>query len=206
VLSEVTIRVVPAPESERTLLLPTADATEAVRSMSRALGSPFDVSSAAFDPERGCLLRLEGFASSVASRVAGLRKLLGAPVAAELDAEASRASWREIGSATALADWPVVWRISVPPSEAPRTLAALCPERYLLDWGGGLIWAAYRTLDAARVRGALSSGHATLLKAPRPAASDVPVFHPQPPAVAAIAARLKHAFDPAGKLNPGRMG
>jgi glycolate oxidase FAD binding subunit len=31
------------------------------------------------------------------------------------------------------------------------------------------------------------------------------VFHPQTPAVAAAAARLRDAFDPRGILNPGRM-
>jgi glycolate oxidase FAD binding subunit len=75
----------------------------------------------------------------------------------------------------------------------------------LLDWGGGLILAAYERVDAALVRGAFSGGHATLLKAPEAARASTPVFHPQPPAVAAAAARLRSAFDPRGILNPGRM-
>jgi len=65
-----------------------------------------------------------------------------------------------------LASSAVVWRLSVPPAEAPAVLERLRPERYLLDWGGGLIFAAYSSVDAAHVRGALTSGHATLLKAP----------------------------------------
>jgi glycolate oxidase FAD binding subunit len=32
------------------------------------------------------------------------------------------------------------------------------------------------------------------------------VFHPEPAPVAAIAAGLRRRFDPAGILNPGRMG
>ena len=84
-------------------------------------------------------------------------------------------------------------------------LDALAPDGYLLDWGGGLILAAYAEVDAARVRGALPSGHATLLKAPATARAATPVFQPQAPAVAATAARVRNAFDPRGILNPGRM-
>jgi glycolate oxidase FAD binding subunit len=68
-----------------------------------------------------------------------------------------------------------------------------------------LITAAYASVDAARVRGAFTNGHATLLKAPAEARAATPVFQPQPPAVAAAAARLRSAFDPRGVLNPGRM-
>jgi glycolate oxidase FAD binding subunit len=48
-------------------------------------------------------------------------------------------------------------------------------------------------------------GHATLLKAPAAVRAAQSVFQPQPPAVAAAAARLRDAFDPRGILNPGRM-
>jgi glycolate oxidase FAD binding subunit len=94
----------------------------------------------------------------------------------------------------------------VPPTDAPRVLAALAPERYLLDWGGGLISAAFSVADAARVRGALREGHATLFKAPREARAANAVFQPQPAALAAASRRVKHAFDPGGRLSPGRLG
>ena len=224
VLTSVTVRVAPLPETERTLVVPSATAADAVTAMSAALGSPHDVSAAAFDAERGCLLRLEGFAASVDARGAALLRTLregaerdGAAAPgpdadvpraeiALLGAGESRALWSEIGGAAALTGWPVVWRISVPPSDAPRVLAALAPERYLLDWGGGLIWAAFSAADAARVRGALREGHATLFKAPREARAANAVFHPQPAALAAASRRVKHAFDPGGRLSPGRLG
>jgi glycolate oxidase FAD binding subunit len=226
VLTSVTLRVAPLPETERTLVVPSRTAADAVAVMSAALGSPHDVSAAAFDAERGCLLRLEGFAASVDARGAALVRLLraesdqhggasapardaparGADIAT-VDADASRALWAEIGGVTALARWPVVWRISVPPSDAPRLLAALAPERYLLDWGGGLIYAAFSAVDAVRVRGALlREGHATLFKAPREARAANAVFQPQPAALAAASQRVKHAFDPDGRLSPGRLG
>jgi glycolate oxidase FAD binding subunit len=172
------------------------------------------------------VLRLEGFAASVDAREAALARMLrGAPSTESSGAEAPRrgpaarhgdvatlgaaescALWAAIGGATALAPWPVVWRISVPPTDAPRVLAALAPDRYLLDWGGGLISAAFSSVDAARVRGALREGHATLFKASSDARAANEVFHPQPPALATASKRVKHAFDPANRLSPGRLG
>jgi len=84
-------------------------------------------------------------------------------------------------------------------------LERLDTDRYLVDWGGGLVLAGFDLVDAQRVRAALTTGHATLLKAPAAARAATPVFQPQAPAVAAVAARVRSAFDPRGILNPGRM-
>ena len=123
-----------------------------------------------------------------------------------VDGPSSRQLWHAHASAVTLTAIPVVWRISVPPADAPAVLERLRPLRYLLDWGGGLIWAGFETLDAAHVRGAFAAGHATLIKAPVAERAASAVFQPQPRVAAAAAARLKAAFDPRGILNPGRMG
>ena len=81
VLADVTIRVMPAAETERTLLVEAEDTAAAVAAMTAALGSPHDVSAAAFDPSRGVCLRLEGFAASVDARAAALRELVRADAA-----------------------------------------------------------------------------------------------------------------------------
>lgn len=205
VFTDVTVRVVPLPETERTLVTRAADPLAAVAVMTAALGSPYDVSAAAFDPQRGCLLRVEGFAAGVDARVAALTAELGLSDARELDRDASRAAWQAISSAESLAECACVWRISVPPTEAARVVASLDPDRYLLDWGGGLVWIGAQGADAARVRASLGGGHATLWKAPLEQRSATPVFQPQEPAVAELARLLKASFDPAGKLNPGRL-
>ena len=205
VLTEVTIRVAPAPELDRTLVVARGSAGECLELLRAALRSPHDVSAAAVDPERGSLLRLEGFAASVEARTRALCDGLGLEPEAVLEGPASRDVWHRQAGGAALAASPVVWRISVPPADALRVLERLEPERYLVDWGGGLILAAYGAVDADRVRGALTSGHATLLKAPAGARAATHVFQPQPAAVAAAAARLRAAFDSRGILNPGRM-
>jgi glycolate oxidase FAD binding subunit len=48
-------------------------------------------------------------------------------------------------------------------------------------------------------------GHATLVRAPVLVRSNIEVFHPQAPPLAALSKRVKSQFDPKRVLNPGRM-
>ncbi len=209
VLTEVTIRVHPLPECERTLVIAARGPGDAVRMMSAALGSACEVSSAAFAPRLGVALRLEGFAPSVAARSRALGEVLAQDAGAAdrywLEGEPSSRLWHEMGGAQSLARYPIVWRLSIPPSNAPRLLEHIDPEDYLLDWGGGLVWIAASRADPTRVRAALEGGHATLFKAPREVRSTTPVFEPLSASLAALTARVKASFDPASRLNPGRM-
>lgn len=203
IMSEVTLKVVPQTETELTLIVPDETPVAAVNTLTEALGSAHEVSSAAFDPWRGSALRLEGIAASVAAREEALLGELGGPEVERLEADDSCAFWGRQAGAEALSEWPIVWRISVPPSDAPRVIEAIAPERYLLDWGGGLIWAAFNSVDSSRVRGALRAGHAFLVKAP----PDSRTCRQQPPSAVMeqVLDKLRQAFDPAGRLNPGRM-
>ena len=78
------------------------------------------------------------------------------------------------------------------------------------DWQGGLIWLRLEGDPGAdlvrRCVRAHGGGHATLVRASAATRMTVPVFEPQPPALATLSARLKAEFDPKGVLNPGRMG
>ena len=206
VLTDVTLRVTPTAELDRTLVVAGSSPAASVALLGAALGSPHDVSAAGFDPKRGSLLRLEGFAASVAARTDALCAEFGVTPTGVVDGAASRQLWHAHASAASLAASEVVWRVSVAPGDAAAVLERLRPREFLLDWGGGLIWAAFDTVDVARVRGSFAAGHATLIKAPATDRAAAAVFQPQSPVAAAAAARLKAAFDPRGILNPGRMG
>ena len=211
-LTSITVKVLPRPETEETILVEGLDDTAAVPVMSLAMQSACEVSGAAHVPGEGTFLRLEGIAASVAARRDGLAKLLARPVQI-LAAKASGTIWQRIRDVLVLADTPdrQVWRLSVTPSDAPALLAKLRGSleiRYVLDWAGGLIWLDVPPTEdaaAAVIRGAMRSGHATLIRAPEGVRAAVDVFHPQAPALAALSARVKDSFDPRRLFNPGRM-
>jgi glycolate oxidase FAD binding subunit len=218
VLDEVTVKVLPAPDQTRTLLLLGLTDEAAVKAMCLAMGSPHDVSGAAHVDGRTAL-RLEGVAPSVEARVKGLRDLLADSTGKmeELGTLESRALWRDVRDVAVLntASDAIVWKVSCPPTEGAAVAARIKAQRpqahAVYDWSGGLVWLALPASDDADhtlVRGALSStgGHATLIRAPEQVRASVPVFHPQPAPLAALAARVKESFDPKGVFNPGRMG
>jgi glycolate oxidase FAD binding subunit len=170
VMTEVTLKVMPRPESERTLALRGLDDVAANRAMTAALGSPFDVSGAAHlpnsafrtaagggfgdlgSPEQAVtLLRLEGITASVVHRATALGAILAPFGAAEfLEDDASADIWRSVRDIKpfavngTLGAWPV-WRIVCPPASGGALGQALARDTggdVFYDWGGGLIWAA----------------------------------------------------------------
>jgi glycolate oxidase FAD binding subunit len=217
VITEVTLKVLPAPETSATLLIETPDLASAVAALSAGLGSPFGVSAAAALPAQGhviAALRLEDFAASVAYRMEKLQEMfdrIGAQRVME-DHE-SRAFWqgvREVKPLNARAE-DALWRVSVRPSAGPRiaTAAYAIDGRVLLDWGGGLVWIAASPSIAnhAAIRAAASAagGTAMLFRAPEALRLAVPVLPEEAAAIARIGARVKEALDPGGLFNPGHM-
>ena len=219
VLTEVTFKLLPMAERETTLLFRGLATAEAVEAMTSAMATPFEITGAAHHPGARPLtaLRFEGFATSCAYRTERLTAMLAAFGTPDLlhDAD-SAAFWRDIRDVRLLAaaGEDVVWRISVKPTEAPHVAARLESEvgaRLLLDWSGGLIWAAIAGpadggAAAVREAAALHGGYATLIRAPLGLRAVVSAFQPEPPAIAAITKAIRAQFDPAGILNPGRMG
>jgi len=221
-LTEATVKVLPVPEATRTIALRGLDDGAAVRAMTLALNSSHEPGGAAHLPARVSaegtamtLARVEGPVPSVEARAASLRQELAGFGAAEIlgDAE-SLALWLKVRDASIFASPSdeIVWRVSTAPSAAPALVAVLgraVDFRYFLDWGGGLLWLAVTGAEdggAAAIRAALGGGgHATLIRAPDALRAAVPVFHPQPPALAALSARIKESFDPRRILNRGRM-
>ena len=232
-LEEVTVKVLPKPEALSTVILWGLDALGAVRSLSRALASPHEVSGAAYIPAPAtaglmslpgstavAALRLEGPDPSVTFRRERLLVELGSDCeASSLDDEASIAFWRAVRDVLPLAGSGdrAVWRVSVAPSrggEVGEAIAHRLDTNWYLDWAGGLVWAAIAgaedggaTVIRNAIRGAdgRGTGHATLIKGSPELRRSVPVFEPQSPPLAALVGRIKESFDPRRILNPGRM-
>jgi glycolate oxidase FAD binding subunit len=169
VMTEVTLKVMPRAESERTVLLRGLDDLAANQAMTAALGSPFDVSGAAHltgsalrttqgplgelaGPDQSVtLLRLEGISVSAKHRAASLAAALASFGAAEIvEDAASAALWAGIRDVVPFAAsgpralWPV-WRIVCPPASGGalgQAIAKASQGEVIYDWGGGLIWAA----------------------------------------------------------------
>jgi glycolate oxidase FAD binding subunit len=187
VMTEVTLKVMPRPEAERTLLLRGLDDVAANRAMTAALGSPYDVSAAAHVPASALraevagldalgsprqaltLIRLEGILASASDRAASLAKALAPFGAVEtIEDAASAEAWRAIrdvlpfAAQGPLGAWPV-WRIVCPPASGGALGQALARDTggdVIYDWGGGLIWAALppkADAQAALVRGRVNA-------------------------------------------------
>lgn len=206
-ITELTLKVLPAPRERRTLLLRGLSAEDAVAAMARALGSAAEVTAAAHLPAwRGdalTALRLDGFPSSIDARAETLARLLGG--LETLDAPAGDELWTAVRHAAPLpADKPL-WRAIVPAAEAPTFVAATGGE-WLFDWAGGLVWLA-SDVDPGAIRRAASElgGHATLIRADAAMRAAVPTLHPQPAPLAALEARVRRAFDPNGVFETGRF-
>jgi glycolate oxidase FAD binding subunit len=225
ILTEITLKVLPRAETSLTLAIAVPGLAQGVAALSAGLGSPFGVTGAALlpegDPAHGlagatALLRLEDFREFIAHRAGALRSLLeGFGPMVVLEAAASVALWRSVRDALPLgpvARGEAVWRVSVRPRAGPAVAEALrlaFGARLLLDWGGGLVWAAGPATAAAHAAvmqaAQQAGGTFTLFRAPDALRASVAVLPAEPPALAAIGARVKAALDPAGVLNPGRM-
>ncbi len=216
VISEISFKVLPKPEAEATLICGGLGPVAAVDALGRAMGSPYGITGAAHDGS-SALVRIEGLAGSVAYRTGQLRTLLGAEWQV-LDGKDSAERWHSVRDLAALAgengSAHAAWRLSVKPSDGPAVVAAIQEQletKAVYDWAGGLVW--LRVPDAGdagagiiRAEIAARGGHATLIRAADPTRAAVDVFQPEPARLAAIAQGLRAKFDPAGILNPGRMG
>lgn len=190
ILLEISLKVLPRPELEQTLLFECSDA-QAIQRCNDWAGQPLPLSATVFD--NGWLyLRLSGSAVAVH---AARGKLGGDAIA---DATIFWTKIRDHRHPFFQDDAPL-WRLSLPAATHPLDL----PGDWLLDWGGAQRWLKTpATATEVRAAAARAGGHATLF---RGGDRQGEIFHPLSPALAAVQRRLKVAFDPQGILNPGRM-
>lgn len=161
-LTEVTVKVLPAPEKSRTVLIYGLDDARAILALSRAVNSPHEVSGAAHLPAdiaaRSAVdfvagsgravtaIRVEGPGPSVEHRCESLRReLQDVGPTEELHSLRSSRLWRELRDAASLLPDParLIWRLSVPPAAGAQIVAEIdSPPR-----GGGGQGAAIPVAD-----------------------------------------------------------
>ena len=189
VITEVSLKVMPAPETSQTLAL-ELDAEPALAYMTRSAREPAPLTGACWLDGR-LFLRLSGAAAAVE---ASARRWGGDLVA---PAEAPWQALREF-SAGAQARGEPLWRVSLA-GNAPLPSGA---APLLIDWGGALRWFAAEGFDAFAYAGEYG-GHASLWWPPADWQGET--AQPLSPPLQALHQRLKLAFDPQRILNPGRL-
>jgi len=188
-LLEVSIKVLPAPAVERSLVLslPRDRALQLMRELAR---QPAPLSGACHLDDQ-LHLRLSGNAASVAA----WEKQIGG------DSGAGEEFWLRLRnhSLAFFESGRPLWRLSVPP--ATRRLE--CEHQVLTDWAGSQRW-VYSSSGAMEIRDEVAKvgGHAILF---RHGDKKTPVFHPLDSVRERLHRGLKQTFDPQGILNPGRQ-
>lgn len=193
VITEVSLKVLPAPASTATLTLdlPMSDCHARTEGWLRE-GRP--VSAVAHDGQQ-LFLRLSGTVSAVADAV---RDIGGEA----MDTGTAQRFWTSLRDQTHafFADpQRPLWRVSLPPA---ADLSAFEGTK-LAEWAGQQLWLR-DTTDAATLRQTAESlgGSATLFRGVLP---EVSVFHPLDRVKRRLHQSLKAAFDPRGILNPNRL-
>lgn len=190
VVLEVSLKVLPLPEAERSVSLELAP-VELHAHVEQALRAGAPVTAAAHDGEQA-YIRLSGAASAVDAGAEGL----------------GGNETQDAGFWTRLRDQQLdffgndtapLWRIVLPPG---NPLPDLDGQR-ILDWAGQVVWLCTdQSAEQVRAAATAAGGHATLFRGGDDATA---VFTPLDPVLARYHQRLKQAFDPAGILNPGRL-
>ncbi len=213
VMTELTLKVLPRPRSVTTTTIEGLRAEAAIAAMARAMGSPCAVAAAAHMPAAGdrpsvTAFRIEGFAESVAARVEDLAAALTMDGrCSTMSPDESSRLWDAVATAAPLAEREALWRAHVAPSRAGALTAALeaLGVSYLLDWAGAALWIGAPADGDVRAAVKASGGHAMLVRAPAASRAITPIREPEAPGAAALSARVKQAFDPAGILDPHRF-
>lgn len=199
ILLEISLKVIPKPTTELTLILEHADADAAIVLMNTLAGKPIPISAAAWVAGK-TRIRLSGSAAGVTQA----SQTIGGSVDG-----AGAAFWREIreqthGFFTAHQfDGQSNRQLLVKSTVASATKMFCQNKPQLIDWSGGLRWYSCPERDREFEDAVKSvNGHVTHF---RNGDRKSEVFTPLPDAILKLHQNLKHQFDPHGILNPGRM-
>ncbi len=194
IILEVSLKLLPQAQTEITLTQ-EVDRSRALALLRDWAGKPLPLSASAHLDNR-LYYRLSGVESSLqaARAIMGGDELHGGEQFWE-DLREQRMDFFQ-------SDTPL-WRVSLPPATQTDDMQAALNADSLMEWGGALHWlstdaAAETVFNYAREK----QGHATLF---RRGDQNGQIFSPLPAGMLKLHQQLKHAFDPKGIFNPGRM-
>jgi glycolate oxidase FAD binding subunit len=190
VLLEVSIKVLPRPETELTVVH-ELDISASLTKVHELARQSLPVSATCFDGN-ALHIRLSGAQAAVDAA----RKLLGGDT---LPADDN--FWHELKEQQLdfFKSDGELWRLSLTSNSPDLGLNG----KTLYEWNGAQRWLIGDDRgDVIRERAALHGGHATCF---RPRHDSEEVFHPLDSGLLAIHRQLKKAFDPESIFNPGRM-
>jgi glycolate oxidase FAD binding subunit len=189
VLLDVSLKVLPLPPAERTLVL-EMDETAAPARLAQFARCAAPLSAGSWVAGRA-YLRFEGSDETLDE----VQRRIGGEVLAD-----SRGFWSALREQTHpfFAGGRPLWRCALPPLAPAPPLAG--PT--LIEWNGQQRWYRGTPGTAAFDAAAAVGGHATLF---RHGSAGADVFAPLPAPLLRLHQALKREFDPAGILNPGRL-
>ena len=229
ILTELSIKVLPKPETSKTLVIKNPHLKKALGYLGESLSSSTDPSGGVFYPDyfgknfilndlthEGGLtaIRIEGATNSVDQRIDRLSKeleLLSQEISI-LDTEQSNIFWNRTKNLEVFKNLKSnFFRIVVPMSETLQVIQKLKRNdiKYFIDWGGSLIWIAFNEINSkilSEIKQIVQKHHGyyTIIKIEEDLKASIDVFTIDPIKYK-ISEKIKKSFDPKRIFNPGKM-
>ena len=229
ILTELSIKVLPKPETSKTLVINNPHLKKALSYLGQSLSSSTDPSGGVFYPDyfgknfilndltyEGGLtaIRIEGPTNSVDQRIDRLSKELGllSQEISILDTEQSNIFWNRTKNLEVFKNLKSnLLRIVVPISETLQVIQKLKSNdvNYFIDWGGSLVWMAFNEINTKILNETKQivkkhHGYYTIIKIEEDLKASADVFTIDPIKYK-ISEKIKRSFDPKRIFNPGKM-
>ena len=229
VLTELSIKVLPKPETSKTLIINNPHVKKALEYLGKSLSSSIDPSGGVFYPDsfekhfsfndlthKGALtgIRVEGPTNSVDQRIKRLSKELDLleNEYSVLNVEQSNIFWKKTKNLEVFSNTKKnLIRVVIPVSETLNLLQKLknVDLSYFLDWGGSLIWLelndiSIKILNEIKNITKDHNGYFTIIKVEEDIKSSADIFTIDRIKYK-ISEKIKKSFDPKRIFNPGKM-